>query len=50
VIGAAFFDETPDLVTLAGCFTIVLARIASIRLERRACAHTHRPRSSDQLG
>jgi drug/metabolite transporter (DMT)-like permease len=35
VIGAAFFDEVPDLVTLAGCLLIVLAGVASIRLERR---------------
>jgi drug/metabolite transporter (DMT)-like permease len=34
-IGAAFFDETPDPVTLAGCVVIVIAGVVSIRLERR---------------
>jgi drug/metabolite transporter (DMT)-like permease len=35
VIGAVFFEEVPDLITLAGCLVIVLAGVASIRLERR---------------
>ena len=35
VIGAAFFDEVPDVITLAGCLVIVLAGVVSIRLERR---------------
>ena len=34
-IGAAFFDEVPDLISLAGCLVIVLAGVASIRLERK---------------
>ncbi len=34
-IGAVFFDEGPDLVTLAGCLVIVVAGVGSIRLERR---------------
>jgi len=34
-IGAVFFDEVPDLITLAGCLVIVLAGVASIRMERQ---------------
>ena len=34
-IGALFFDEIPDLITLAGCLVIVVAGVVSIRLERR---------------
>lgn len=34
-IGAVFFDEIPDLVTVAGCAVIVIAGVVSIRLERR---------------
>jgi len=35
LIGAVFFDEVPDVITLAGCLVIVLAGVVSIRLERR---------------
>lgn len=34
-IGAVFFDEVPDLITLAGCLVMVLAGVASIRMERQ---------------
>lgn len=38
VLGVAVFDETPDAWTLIGCGVILLAGLASIRLERSEAA------------